>query len=218
MEQFIILSRNLQGAACVKLIVDATSHPDLFEFGQLLDILEPKLISTQFENHLETLRLFAYGSFMDLSPEHQLSDKQLYKLKQLSILVLAQSNYSLHYSLLLKKLDISSIRELEDMIINAIYHDVFVAKLDQRNQCLLLEKGIGRDVNVLAMIDKLERWNQTSLGIISSIESIKAEFIVRSADLKKDQENFNSAFERAKTMTSGFDDRGGKRSTQRRRI
>jgi COP9 signalosome complex subunit 7 len=52
----------------------------------------------------------------------------------------------LPYSDLLKALDMPSIRELEDLIIDAIYLDVLRGKLDQSKELFEVEYTMGRDL------------------------------------------------------------------------
>jgi len=52
----------------------------------------------------------------------------------------------LSYSDLLKALDMPSIRELEDLIIDAIYLDVLRGKLDQSKELFEVEYTMGRDL------------------------------------------------------------------------
>lgn len=61
---------------------------------------------------------------------------------------------TLSYSLLLPMLQIGSIRELEDLIIDAIYLDVLKGKLDQKNEQFEVEYTMGRDLEP-GRIDKL---------------------------------------------------------------
>lgn len=89
------------------------------------------------------------------------------KLKQLSIVSLASSRrvcvfhssavansddtvilryQILPYTTLLTYLDIGSIRELEDLIIDAMYQDMLQGKLDQKEQQFEIEYTMGRDL------------------------------------------------------------------------
>ena len=51
----------------------------------------------------------------------------------LSLPSLPATKQTISYETLLKELDLSNVRELEDLILEAIYADVFQAKLDQKN-------------------------------------------------------------------------------------
>lgn len=107
-----------------------------------------------------------------------LSPQQVTKLKYLSLASLAtQNRVSLHvfcysisdshpeqilpYSTLLAELEISTIRELEDLIIDAIYQDIVRGKLDQKEQQFEVEFTMGRDLQVSqlpALLDELKNW------------------------------------------------------------
>lgn len=50
------------------------------------------------------------------------------------------------YSDLLQALDISNVRELEDLIIDAIYLDLLHGKLDQKEEQLEVTYTMGRDL------------------------------------------------------------------------
>jgi COP9 signalosome complex subunit 7 len=54
---------------------------------------------------------------------------------------------SLTYATLLSNLSISSVRDLEDLIIDAMYADTLSGKLDQRQEILSVDWVIGRDVS-----------------------------------------------------------------------
>ena len=58
---------------------------------------------------------------------------QVKKLKMLSIVDAAQRSKLLEYPKLMSDLDIGSLRELEDLIIDCIYNDLVSGKLDQLN-------------------------------------------------------------------------------------
>ena len=59
LEPFLLMSKSAKGAAAAKLILDATSSPGVFVFGELLDvpsIQEVSVLSSPLEGFL-TLRL-----------------------------------------------------------------------------------------------------------------------------------------------------------------
>jgi COP9 signalosome complex subunit 7 len=73
----------------------------------------------------------------------------------------------LPYSDLLSSLDCSTIRNLEDLIIDGIYSNVLRARLDQRAQRVEVEYVLGRDVapeNVQKLLASLQDWYICSLS------------------------------------------------------
>ena len=75
----------------------------------------------------------------------------------------------LPYALLLRSLQIPTIRELEDLIIDGIYLDLMRGKLDQKEQQFEVEYVIGRDLGpgqVEALLSSLQAWYAFSLASI----------------------------------------------------
>lgn len=63
--------------------------------------------------------------------------------------------------MLLKDLDLKNLRELEDLIIEAIYTDIIQCKLDQQNQLLEVDFCIGRDLqkqDISNIVKTLQEW------------------------------------------------------------
>lgn len=74
---------------------------------------------------------------------------------------LPRGTQSLDYSFLLEQLDIASIRELEDLIIDCMYAGLISGKMDQVNRRLRIEGAMGRDLapgDVESMLGQLEKW------------------------------------------------------------
>lgn len=62
----------------------------------------------------------------------------------------------------MRELDITNLRELEDLIIDCMYNDLLNGKLDQKNKQLHVIYTYGRDVrveDVESMLKKLEDWD-----------------------------------------------------------
>jgi len=67
----------------------------------------------------------------------------------------------LPYSYLQTNLDIPNIRQLEDLIIEAIYLDIIRGRLDQKEQQFEVEYTVGRDVPheaIAGILTSLEQW------------------------------------------------------------
>lgn len=67
----------------------------------------------------------------------------------------------LPYAQLLQTLQMPTIRDLEDLIIDAIYQDVIRGKLDQKGQQFDVEYTMGRDVEpgkIESLLVALQDW------------------------------------------------------------
>lgn len=68
---------------------------------------------------------------------------------------------SLPYSLLIGQLELSNVRELEDLIIDSIYSGIIKGKLDQKEQRFQVDWTMGRDIRpgqLQEMIKILDLW------------------------------------------------------------
>lgn len=78
------------------------------------------------------------------------------------------------YVFLLNELDIATVRELEDLIMDAMYDGLLTGKLDQRQQQLLVTKAIGRDVRpeqLDEMIETLGAWSMQTAKTLARLDA-----------------------------------------------
>lgn len=166
--QFIKLAESQKGRACAALINQVLNHKKIFTFGELLAI--PSIASlkdSEFSKNFATLELFAYGTYSNYLENKEsyleLTETQEKKLKQLTIVSIAQNQKIIYYSTLQSQLNFDNIRFLEDLIIESIYSGLLTGKLDQR-QCLLkVNNVISRDLSLAdlpALIQKLNIWKE----------------------------------------------------------
>jgi len=178
LQQFILLSKNAKGKACSALIGQALSAPNVMVFGELLDMPNvQQLAGTEEQKMLDLLKLFAYGTYAQYKQNAAqlppLNPAQTKKLKQLSIVTLASQSRLIPYSVLQDQLDISALRDLEDLIIEAIYQGVIHGSLDQRKQQLEVEFAMGRDLkpeSLENMISVLRAWSSQSDALLTNIK------------------------------------------------
>lgn len=180
LEPFLIMARNMKGSAAAKVIKDATSAPDVFGFGELLQVENIQQLQTgDHEKSYKLLELFAYGDLQTykIQPAKypELSDAQMNKLKQLTLIKLCLQSRSLAYTQLLAELEILNVRDLEDLIIDAMYSSVLGGKLDQKQGVLSVDWVIGRDVNdkddSMAQLKlQLEGWCGNAQAILNTID------------------------------------------------
>ncbi|KAK7286982.1 hypothetical protein RJT34_22372 [Clitoria ternatea] len=164
---------------CVSLVVEATSHPSLFAFSGLLSI--PNLLQlqeTQDSPYLHMLRVFAHGTWTDYKRKSdslpELTPPQILKLKQLTLLTLAETNKVLHYDQLMQELDVPNVRELEDFLIDeCIYVGIVRGKLDHLGRCFQVQFAAGRDLipgQLESMIEISSKWLSASENLLVSIQ------------------------------------------------
>jgi len=90
-----------------------------------------------------------------------LNDKLLRKLRQLTLVTLSSENKVIPYAMLQQQLEVTNVRELEDLIIDSIYANLIGGKLDQKSKQLEIDFAIGRDLRpnqIEAMLGTLSNW------------------------------------------------------------
>lgn len=115
LEQFKLLAKNARGRACEALIHQVLSSPNVFLFGQLLEMPNiAALENTEFQPSCRLLQIFAFGTYHDYERTRpykcsyhsnsicsiqgqrqelpQLTPAQELKLRKLSVVSLAQHN------------------------------------------------------------------------------------------------------------------------------
>ncbi|CAL0304620.1 unnamed protein product [Lupinus luteus] len=133
-------SASSNASTLASLITEATSHPSLFAFSEILSLPNVlQLEATENSVYLDVLRLFAHGTWSDYKIDGnnlvvlvkkfkwltgnasrlpQLVPDQILKLKQLTVLTMADTHKVLPYDQLMQELDVTNVRELEDFLIN----------------------------------------------------------------------------------------------------
>ncbi|OAE26826.1 hypothetical protein AXG93_215s1240 [Marchantia polymorpha subsp. ruderalis] len=127
-----------------------------------------QLQGTEHAGSLELLRLFAHGTWTEYKNNiHELpplQPQQELKLKQLTVMTLAETAKVLQYDLLMQQLDVSNVRELEDLLINdCMYAVQFAAGRDLRpgqleNMISTLATWLGNTENLLLTIQEKIKW------------------------------------------------------------
>ncbi|SNX85980.1 related to cop9 signalosome complex subunit 7a [Melanopsichium pennsylvanicum] len=187
LEPLLLLARSTKprGAAAANLVHRAISAPGVYFFGQLFDVPGVAELAASSEPELQTayqlLFLFAYGTYkhyVSLKPSlinSDLSDHQLFKLRQLTLLSLAHQNKSLPYSTLHSSLALSSnnTRELEDLIIDTIYAGLISGKLNRLQSRFEVHYVSARDVpHASTILSQLAPTSSSALASSSSSSSL----------------------------------------------
>jgi len=177
LQPFCLLAKSAKGAACASLIKQVLDHPSIFVFGELLDMPSVKeLEGTPFAPQLELLRLFAYGTWNDYKARAAqlpaLSEAQVIKLKKLSLVSLAAQSRTIPYAVLMRDLEVNSIRQVEDLLIECLYGGLLYGRLDQQASQLEVTYCTGRDIHpseVAAMCETLGAWHKSSIEVMRLI-------------------------------------------------
>ncbi|KAF9527139.1 hypothetical protein CPB83DRAFT_856810 [Crepidotus variabilis] len=180
LEPFLLMAKSAKGAAAARLIEDATAAPGVFVFSELLELANIQELgkSEQHQKHLALLQLFSYKTYQDYLENKNtlpaLNKAQITKLKHLTIVSLAAERRILPYAELLKSLDVSNVRELEDLIIDGIYLDVLQGKLDQKEEQLEISYTMGRDLEpgkLEQVLAALKTWASTTAAVLSTLDA-----------------------------------------------
>ena len=126
------------------------------------------------------LRVFAYGTLPEYRQHESglppLSPAQLLKLRQLTVVQMADASVSIPYDELMSALEMSSVRELEDMLINeCIAPGLLRGKLDHKRRAFEVHScPVGRDLRpgqLKEIIDQLAAWHDNSKDVLARLDS-----------------------------------------------
>jgi len=197
LEPFLALSKSATSpAAAADLIQRATSAPNTFVFSELLQTPQIQAIRNDEGSypHFWLLSQFCFGtydSFIQVAPTLKLpalNDAQTLKLRQLSLLTHARDPKNLTYKRLVQLLGLGGgVKELEGLVISAIYAGLLHATLDPYNQRVCVSSTAPlRDVDpesIPCLIETLQEWSgrcsATLSGLEKQIAMIKAEALRR---------------------------------------
>ncbi|KAG5179926.1 hypothetical protein JKP88DRAFT_71461, partial [Tribonema minus] len=186
LEQYCLLAKTAKGRACVALIQKVMADKKIFVFGELLAMPNVQgLRGTEHEPYLRLLELFAYGVYGDHKAAGgalpQLSDAMTEKLRMLTVVALANTSRVVPYGKLQEALGVSSVRVVEDVVLDAMYAGLLQCRLDQRAGTLRVQHVTPRDVRpeeIDSMIATLDMWagatDRALRGLRKGVNSAKA--------------------------------------------
>jgi COP9 signalosome complex subunit 7 len=188
-QPFLALTKSATSPlAAADLITRATSAPNTFIFAELLQAPQIQNLSTSSShaNYLTLLKIFSYGTYTDYISTPTLpalNPAQTLKLRQLSFLTLARHPSDLTYEKLLGALGLETSRELEDLVISAIYAGLVSATLDPYHKRVAVSSVSPlRDLepnSIPAMLTTLNLWSSRCVSTLADLEkqiaSIKAD-------------------------------------------
>jgi COP9 signalosome complex subunit 7 len=226
MEQFTALAGSLKGKAVAAMIQQVLNHKKIFTFGELLEV--PSIVQLKDTEGCEsahaTLNLFAFGVYRDYLSERSkylpLTDYQVQKLRQLTLVSLCEQHSSVSYAMLQHELDIDNARQLEDLLIETTYLGLIQGKIDQKGATFLVTARVsGRDVRpeeVDAIIQKLTVWRQKTAAVgeavqasTASLRTRKSEEVIAAAELQARVDRVKEAVKLAHVSSEGGSGGGG---------
>ncbi|XP_019898142.2 COP9 signalosome complex subunit 7b isoform X2 [Esox lucius] len=171
LEQFMLLAKKAKGPALIALINQLLEAPGVYVFGEFLELpCIQELLKGPNEGYTQLLKMFAYV-FKDTLPP--LTETQKNKLRHLTIVNLAANMQVIPYAWLLRDLEVGSVRQLEDLVIEAVYANVIRCKLDQSQLQLEVDACLGRDVRSEGMgciASVLAQWCRDCESVSASVE------------------------------------------------
>ncbi|XP_037943264.1 COP9 signalosome complex subunit 7-like [Teleopsis dalmanni] len=126
LQQFCLLAKTAHGQAILELVKQVLEAPGIYVFAELLGMPNVAELKTGLNaKYYKTLELFAYGTYKEYKQKQEdyidLTPVMLKKLQQLTIVSMAVKRKCIKYDLLMEELEITVVRQLEDIIIEAIY-------------------------------------------------------------------------------------------------
>jgi len=209
-----LLAKSAKGRGLTALIEQALNASTVFVFGELLDMPNVQALATSEQKpHHDLLKIFAYETYpvykQNASTLPPLTPQMLTKLRQLTIVSLSAERKVIPYTTLLQQLDISNLRELEDLIIECIYQELIKGKLDQKSQQLEVDFAIGRDVpreKIDYMMNILGNWVDRSEAMLASIlQNIEYSNNIHDQN-RKDRADFEQKLETVKSTIKASSD------------
>ncbi|VUC36009.1 unnamed protein product [Clonostachys rosea] len=220
LEPFLALSKSANSPrAAADLITRATSAPNTFIFAELLQTPQITALSKspEFLPYYKLLQIFSHGTYQayKTTPDlPALSDPQTLKLRQLSLLSLVRDRNKLSYDSLQKNLDLETTREVEDLVITAIYAGLVNATLDPARQAVQVSSiAPVRDLApgaIPEMTAILHTWSgrcsSTLTELNEQISNIRASAALREKEKKAAEEKLKSLITDAKENDSSRSD------------
>uniref|UniRef100_A0A7S3EM15 PCI domain-containing protein n=1 Tax=Rhodosorus marinus TaxID=101924 RepID=A0A7S3EM15_9RHOD len=198
----------LAGGEDVSAVVrEAVRDPLLFQFGEILSLDRvSELCNSGGQELYDLLVLYAYGNMKDyetnISLLPEIMNVERMKLKQLTVLSQLSAPGDVSYATLMKELNITKVRELEDLIIELIYAKLLNATFDQKRMLLHFVGCTSRDVpnpdvlqrtrltltsvqpTVDVMLQSLGSWRANSARLLQTIDDMALD--VREKELEKE--------------------------------
>lgn len=190
----------------------------------------PDSESVAWHTHLQIFSSGLYSTYQSTTPPlPALSPPQALKLRQLSLLTLSRDKAQLSYASLQSHLQLSTARELEDVVINTVYAGLLAAKLNPARQEVQVSSVAPlRDVpsaTVAGIVGTLQAWSARCDSTLAELEGTVARIradAARAAERRREADRVVAAAVAAEEKNPGggvggvADGGAGGRSRQRR--
>eukprot|EP00158_Paraphelidium_tribonemae_P001536 Partr_v1_DN24521_c0_g1_i2_m19631 putative COP9 (constitutive photomorphogenic) homolog, subunit len=175
-EQYVILAKQARGLSAVDLIVKATESPHIYAFGELLRSPGIQTINgdSTHGKYYSLLELFGYGTVIDYNESKYpaLSPLQMRKLQLLSLVSILSDRQSCPYAVAMESVQCPTVRQLEELVVEAVYAGVLKAQLDHRAQLIEVEWVTGRDVRSMdGGVEVLRAWQANVRELRAMLQS-----------------------------------------------
>ncbi|TVY39796.1 COP9 signalosome complex subunit 7a [Lachnellula subtilissima] len=220
LEPFLALTKSASSPrAAADLVQRATSAPNTYIFAELLSSPQIQSLSSSPDHaaFLTLLQIFSYGTYKtyistpNLPP---LNTAQTLKLRQLSFLTLARRPEELSYTNLIAELGLDGPRELEDVVISAIYAGLIQATLDPYNSLISISSVAPlRDLtpsSTPSMLLTLSAWSSRCSTSLSDLEAQIAQIKTEAKRRQKEEAEWNKEVEKLVESGGGGGGGGGK--------
>lgn len=174
-----------------------------------------QIAGTSHAPALELLKVFAYGTWSEYKAREAelppLTEAQVRKLKKLSAVAFAAQSKTLGYDLLMRELQLASVRELEDLLIDCIYTGLISGRLDQQAGHLDVFSAVGRDVHpkeLAGMAASLREWHSTATGLMGAVTTQMERFKQQGDENRKAQAELDEKVEAVKAALRNSQESG----------
>eukprot|EP00213_Chloropicon_mariensis_P002702 CAMPEP_0197471496 /NCGR_PEP_ID=MMETSP1309-20131121/2434_1 /TAXON_ID=464262 /ORGANISM="Genus nov. species nov., Strain RCC998" /LENGTH=244 /DNA_ID=CAMNT_0043009267 /DNA_START=105 /DNA_END=839 /DNA_ORIENTATION=- len=207
-EHFLAVGKSCStSAAAMELIRTATAEPGMIAFEELSELPAVRALqdsdSEECRKYFKLLTIFRHGTWSTYRSSQselpELSPAQEVKLRQLSLISLAEQKKVLPYSVLQEELQLSQVRDIEDFLIDCMVLGLLNGKLDQKQRHLEVEYSKARDVrNIDDIITALENWRDNCDVVMGSIQTELDWAHSKAIDVRVRKEELDSKIEEVK--------------------
>lgn len=178
------------------LVQQALRAKKIYVFGELL--AQPQVQKMKSAPEYELLEIFAFGTYgayrakqawFEAQLGQALTPVQLAKLRQLTVLSLAQQSKQLRYADVGEATGLSSVREVEDLVISCVYDGLLKATCNPQLACFVVQWSAGRDArgeaDLQQVVAKLDLWLANSGDLVQRIDSAVSKYRADQAEEKQ---------------------------------